>query len=547
MVDVLLQIGAAKLVVSALLAGLAWVVQRRVGHPAVAHSLWLLVLVVLILPAVVALPVLPGGGSTAAEIADDAEVAGEAAARVEVGPASPENAGPGTSPSAWITGNGKAGVAFVWLVVAAVILGWTLVRALRFRRRLVRSSEAAPPELRQEVVELGRRLHLMRIPAVHTTSARVSPMVFWAGGTTRLVVPTFLLASLDRQERRAVLAHELAHVRRRDHFVRWIEWLVCSAFWWNPVAWWARRELRAAEEASCDALGAAAAEFTPRGYATSLLRVVELLSKPPTPPTPAFASGVVSGRNRKALERRFRMLMSGKSDVRTPRWVHSICVALAAALLPLGLVYCGFADQAEPTALEEPPEIGASAPGPQKTEEGLSEAAEWKLMVDSMRNRSGPNYWILGSTNSRGPYSLVDASGLPVQCRPDRDERYAEARNNIKPACLSALAAHVRGQEDPAVWGVCVGQDRVGGGWSGQCNTWKLPPGIPNERTPALEARLRVNETGSALLEFTPPRRVPEGSPDSPELTAGDVARFMTMVVGQAPKAQSVTQGLRDR
>lgn len=556
MVDVLLQIGAAKLVVSVLLAGLAWLVHRRVGYPAVAHSLWLLVLVVLLLPAVVALPVLPAGGSAAAEIADDAGVAG--AARVEVGsvgPARPEDVGRGTSSSAGITGNGKAGVAFVWLVVGAVILGWTLVRALRFRRRLVRSSGPAPPKLRQEVVELGRRLHLMRIPAVHTTSARVSPMVFWAGGTTHLVVPTFLLASLDRQERRAVLAHELAHVRRRDHFVRWIEWLACSAFWWNPVTWWARRELRAAEEAACDALGATAAESTPRAYATSLLRVVELLSKPPMPPTPAFASGVASGRNRKALERRFRMLISGKSNVQTPRWMHSVGVASAVALLPLGLVYCGFADQADPTALEEPPEIAASAPDreTQETEEGLSEAAEWKLMVDAMRNRSGPTYWILGSTNSRGPYSLVDASGLPVQCQLDRDERYAEAGNNIKPACLSALAAHVRGQEDPAVWGVCVGQGRVGGGWSGQCNTWhlphtwQLPPRIPNERTPALEARLRVNETGSALLEFTPPRQVPEGSVDSTELTAGDVARFMKMVVGQAPTPQSVTQGLWDR
>ena len=41
----LLQIGAAKLVVSVVLAGLAWAVQRRVRHPAVTYPLWLLVLV----------------------------------------------------------------------------------------------------------------------------------------------------------------------------------------------------------------------------------------------------------------------------------------------------------------------------------------------------------------------------------------------------------------------------------------------------------------------------------------------------------------------
>lgn len=76
MVDVLLQIGAAKLLVSAVLAGLAWLVQRRVGQPAVAHPLWLLVLIALLLPAVVAVPVLPGEGGAAAVGVEEAAFRG---------------------------------------------------------------------------------------------------------------------------------------------------------------------------------------------------------------------------------------------------------------------------------------------------------------------------------------------------------------------------------------------------------------------------------------------------------------------------------------
>ncbi|MCY4571395.1 MAG: hypothetical protein OXF01_01235, partial [Gemmatimonadetes bacterium] len=59
MTGLLLQIGATKLAVSVVLAGVVWVIHRRVDRPAVSYPLWLLVLVTLLVPAVVSLPVLP--------------------------------------------------------------------------------------------------------------------------------------------------------------------------------------------------------------------------------------------------------------------------------------------------------------------------------------------------------------------------------------------------------------------------------------------------------------------------------------------------------
>ena len=333
MFDILIQIGASKLVVSAVLAGLAWLVQRRFAHPAVTHPLWLLVLVALLLPAVVSIPVLPVESGATRVIADGATLAGEPNALPPVDISGHNLAAPGTPFSTWIAGYGKAGFAMAWLVGTVLLLGWTLVRVWRFRRWLIRTSQPAPPPLLRQVGKIGRRLGLVRMPEVHTTAARVSPMVCWTGRTTRLVIPSFLLTTLSGQELRAVLAHELAHVRRRDHLVRWIEWLACSAFWWNPVAWWARRELRAAEETSCDALGVAAVKSTPRAYAESLLRVVELLSTPPTPPAPVFASGATSARSPKVFERRLRALMSGQSTDQTPRWTRATAAAAAACLL----------------------------------------------------------------------------------------------------------------------------------------------------------------------------------------------------------------------
>jgi len=50
----------------------------------------------------------------------------------------------------------------------------------------------------------------------------------------------------------AVLAHEHAHVRRRDPFVQWLALLNRALFWFVPVTWWLERRLSALAEQSCD-------------------------------------------------------------------------------------------------------------------------------------------------------------------------------------------------------------------------------------------------------------------------------------------------------
>jgi len=458
MIDVLLQIGVSKLLISCVLAGFALVVQKRVGHPSYVHRFWLLVLVALLLPAVVAIPVLPGEGAAAG--VDGVALASDPTAQLPANAASDPRPNPGPSLPARFTDDAKAGLVITWLLGTALLLAWTLLRVLRFRHWLLRTSQPAPPELRDEVSTIGRRLGLARTPAVHTTSARVSPMVCWAGGRVRIVVPSFLLRSLDRHQLRAMLSHELAHVRRRDHLVRWIEWLACSAFWWNPVAWWARREVRAAEEASCDALGAAAIECAPRDYARSLLGVVENLSNPTTQRIPAFASGAANCRSPKALERRLRMLTSTKSTVHPPRWVRSARTAAAVCMLPLGLVYCGFADQPLPTA----PEEAAGSPSV-----ASSELRYWNVEGPAtVAVADGPvrAYVILTESETVGPHALATAPGLPQECRTDPVSI---------DACSGAMKAEVRLAADSGAWGVCVG-DLVPNEWQGQCLTWDESP-----------------------------------------------------------------------
>jgi len=96
----------------------------------------------------------------------------------------------------------------------------------------------------------------------------------------RIVIPAALRDELDARRLRWILARELAHVRRRDHRVPWLEWLACVCFWRNPVAWRARRNLRINEETCCDALVRSSLHPQRRSYANSLMAVVEFLVSP---------------------------------------------------------------------------------------------------------------------------------------------------------------------------------------------------------------------------------------------------------------------------
>ena len=149
---------------------------------------------------------------------------------------------------------------------------------------------------------------------------------------------------------RWILAHELAHVRRRDHLVRWLEWLACTVFWWNPIAWWTRRRLRAAGEICCDALVVNTFGCAPRDYARSLVRALDLVRTERTSRPPAFASAAHSGRRTRHLEKRLRMIITNRpAGTRSPA-LRTVLRGGLVVLLAFGFVYCS--ERTSPAAVE---------------------------------------------------------------------------------------------------------------------------------------------------------------------------------------------------
>ena len=181
------------------------------------------------------------------------------------------------------------------LILAVFLSGavgwWTLaaVRIVQFQRVLL-ELQPVPEEWQSHADLMAERMGLSQCPRLWLVPGRVPPMLWAIGGRPRLLVPSQLWAAMDEDERASLVLHELAHLKRRDHWVRWLELVVAGLYWWHPVAWWARHELREAEEQCCDAWVVWAMPQKARTYASALLTALEFVSGARTVPVGASAT-----------------------------------------------------------------------------------------------------------------------------------------------------------------------------------------------------------------------------------------------------------------
>src|SRR5262249_53066390 len=163
----------------------------------------------------------------------------------------------------------KSLVAAVWLTGSCL---WWLLAAVRIRRfrRMLRHAEPAPAAAAGRCGGVADSLGLAKVPRVWVRPGSVSPVLLALGRAPRPLGPAGLWERLSEEQRDSLLLHELAHLRRRDHWVRWLELVVLGLYWWHPVAWWARRQVQAAEEECCDAWVLWARPASAPAYAAAL-------------------------------------------------------------------------------------------------------------------------------------------------------------------------------------------------------------------------------------------------------------------------------------
>ncbi|NQT17105.1 MAG: hypothetical protein HQ582_30390, partial [Planctomycetes bacterium] len=221
-------------------------------------------------------------------------------------------------------------LALVWIAGSVLVAILAVARTVRFRR-LLKHGTPAPPWLRDEVHRLGRRVGLKRSPAILLVPGKIPPLVWSLGRRPQLVFPEKLLKRMGQQERETTLLHELSHLRRHDHWVRFLELAASCCYWWHPVVWKARREIQSSEEACCDAWVVCHSSGGGRPYANALLAMVDFLSdaRPLMPPA-ASGFGRVG-----PLKRRLTMIMEGATPRRLSGMSRLAVISVAVGALPL--------------------------------------------------------------------------------------------------------------------------------------------------------------------------------------------------------------------
>lgn len=216
--------------------------------------------------------------------------------------------------------------------LASLVLGaWRL-------NRLIARAHPASPETRRIVAECAAGL------SIASPTVRAGPAVGDAllAGLTRpvLVLPQALAETPDSPAARAVITHELAHLKRGDHRAVWIEESIVALLAVNPILPLIRTRRAAAREEACDALALTGADPAARRvYATSLIDALRARTAPTTLPALTF-----NGTPRSQAMRRLKSILTPPASA---GWgTRTLALGLGLGLLGLvGLTTAAVASQ----------------------------------------------------------------------------------------------------------------------------------------------------------------------------------------------------------
>ncbi len=214
-----------------------------------------------------------------------------------------------------------AWVAGVLALAARLSISWLHVRWLARARR------AIPADLAAKATTLGCRLGL-RFPPRVCASERIREAIVVGLWRPLVLLPASWLAEMTPEVLEAVIAHELAHIRRWDLWMNLLQRLVEMFLFYHPAVWWLSRRVGLEREMCTDELAVGVTNKR-MAYATALEQLGRMrLGRS----TPQFGASV-GDRKMVLLNRVGNILGLSASDKKTRWWP----VALMALAVPLAI------------------------------------------------------------------------------------------------------------------------------------------------------------------------------------------------------------------
>ena len=220
----------------------------------------------------------------------------------------------------WLESNHTLIVA-VWLIGFVFFLfrlGGGLWQIQRLRTRGLNAPDALWLEKTQVLaskIGVSRSVKLLESAWVNTplTIGWLKPAI---------LLPIGLLNQLSQAEVEAVLAHELAHIARRDWVFNLLQAFIETIFYYHPAVWWVSQIIRRERENACDDV-ALAATGNPIAFARALVQVQELATLAPT-----LALAMSGGKRRRPLLERVRRILN-----QAPQQQHQVMEKITATVI----------------------------------------------------------------------------------------------------------------------------------------------------------------------------------------------------------------------
>lgn len=179
----------------------------------------------------------------------------------------------------WPNGRASAAALLFW-ALGVLFFSLRLLVAWFFTQRLrMRGTRPIDEERLRMLQELRRRLRVTKTVALMESALVTVPTAI---GWLRPVIllPASALVGLSPAQLEAILAHELAHIRRYDYFINLLQTILETLLFYHPAVWWVSGRIRRERENCCDDL-AVAVSGDPIAYARALLKMETLRTAAP--------------------------------------------------------------------------------------------------------------------------------------------------------------------------------------------------------------------------------------------------------------------------